>query len=188
MPRNAPSAAPALRVVDGGGRTHPKPFVEGFRLRPGERPAWIDLELAEDDLLAWRRRAAVPRLSVDVWLALQLEWMLVVADVGPDVAEHVVQAAAEANELPALAPTDELRSWVTWLCSGSAKQIDDLPSVVLPQRILARLRPSFVEREIHAVAGAPSHHQALTVELAAAVAGMTLEAWAYRTATRLAAH
>lgn len=84
--RSAHASAAVLRVVTGSARTHAQTDIDGFRLRPGERPTWIELELAEDEVVEWRRRAAARGLSIDVWLTLQVEWTLVVGDIGAETA------------------------------------------------------------------------------------------------------
>lgn len=183
MPRDA--AAPGFRVVAGSGSGTERAEVDGFRLRPTERPAWVELGLDPAERREWRARAAEFGLSVDVWLALQAEWALVVEDVGAATAEQLVSAAIATEATPRVAPTDELRAWVAWLRAAEPPGRDDLPSVALPQRLLGRLRPGPVESELRAYARRGSEEAAISVELAAAAAGMTLEAWAYRMAARL---
>ena len=169
----------ALSIVSGQAQRRRRLELGGFRLRPGERPAWIELELGYEERAAWRRLAAEAGLSVDVWVALQVEWTLVVEDIGAEPAERVVEQARAAATLPTLAPTEELRAWVAYLLASSPPS-DDLPSLALPQRLLARLRPADLEGELHARLIDASIDDAAAVELAAASVGMTLEAWAYR--------
>jgi hypothetical protein len=168
-----------LSVVNGQGRRRAQIELGGFRLRPGERPAWIELELGYEELAAWRHLAAESGLSVDVWVALQVEWTLVVEDVGAERSKLVVERARATAESPTLAPTQELRTWVAYLRASGA-QSDDLPSLALPQRLLARLHPADIECQLRARLAEASIDDAAVVELAAASVGMTLEAWAYR--------
>ena len=174
-----------LSVV--GGEAHRRERVElgAFRLRPCERPGWVDLRLSYEERTEWRCRAAATGLSVDVWLALQVEWTLVVEDIGTELSEHIVERAKAAAALPTLAPTDELRSWVTYLLARSATPIDDLPSLAMPQRLLARLRPADLESELRARSSGSAVDDAVALELAASAVGMTLEAWAYRETGRI---
>jgi hypothetical protein len=153
-------------------------------MRPCDRPAWIEVGLSQQERDEWRQHAADSGLSTDVWVALQIEWTLVVDDLGPERAARVL-ARASTDAVPALAPTDELRSWASHLATRSGPVTDDLPSVALPQRVLARLRPGDVDSELGTRVGRGLLEDAVTVELAAAKAGMTLEAWAYRAACRL---
>jgi len=177
--------ARSLSLVGGQARQRALVELGAFRLRPCERPAWIELELSYDERAEWRRVAAASGLSVDVWVALQVEWTLVVEDIGTELAEHVVERAKAAAALPTLAPTDELRSWVAYLLVRGSTPTDDLPSIALPQRLLARLHPAELERELRARSAECSLEDAVAVELAAARAGMTLEAWAYRETGRI---
>lgn len=169
----------ALSVVSGQARRRAQIELGAFRLRPGERPAWIELGLGYEERAAWRRLATASGLSVDVWVALQVEWTLVVEDIGAEQAGRVVERARAAAALPTLAPTEELRAWVAYLLASSAPS-DDLPSLALPQRLIARLRPSDLEGQLRARIANASIDDAAAVELAAASVGMTLEAWAYR--------
>jgi hypothetical protein len=174
----------ALSVLSGQGHRRAQLELGAFRLRPGERPAWIELGLGYEERAAWRRLAAAAGLSVDVWVALQIEWALVVEDIGAEQAERVVERAKAAATLPTLAPTEELRAWVAYLLASSPPS-DDLPSLALPQRLLARLRPADFEGELRARLVDASIDNAAAVELAAASVGMTLEAWAYRESASL---
>jgi hypothetical protein len=174
-----------LALVQGQGRQHEPTELEGFRLRPCERPAWIEVGLNYEERDEWRQRAADSGLSTDVWVALQIEWTLVVDDLDPERAARVLARARTDAVLPALAPTEELRSWASHLVARSGPVTDDLPSVALPQRVLARLRPGELDSDLRTRVGRGVLEDAVTVEVAAAKAGMTLEAWAYRAACRL---
>src|SRR5919204_5589539 len=100
----------ALSVLSGQGQHRARLELGAFRLRPGERPAWIELGLSYEERAAWRRLAAASGLSVDVWVALQVEWTLVVEDIGAEQAGRVVERAKAAAALPTLAPSEELRA------------------------------------------------------------------------------
>lgn len=177
----SPQTGP-LSVVGGQARQRARVELGAFRLRPCERPAWIELGLSYEECAEWHRLAAAFGLSVDVWIALQVEWTLVMEDIGTELGELVVERAKAAAALPTLAPTEELRKWVAYLRarSRSGTPTDDLPSLALPQRLLARLRPADLVSELRARSAGASVDDAVAVELAAASVGMTLEAWAYR--------
>jgi hypothetical protein len=174
-----------LSVVRGEGRRRERVELGAYRLRPCERPAWVDLRLSYEERTEWRCRAAASGLSVDVWVALQVEWTLVAEDIGAELSEHVVERAKAAAALPTLAPTEELRNWVAYLVARSATPTDDLPSLALPQRLLARLRPADLESELRSRSSGSSVDDAVALELAASSVGMTFEAWAYRETLRI---
>jgi hypothetical protein len=174
------SQARPVSLIRGEGRQRAQIPLGGFRLRPCERPAWIELGLSYEERAEWRQLAAPSGLAIDVWIALQVEWTLVTEDIGNELAQLVAERAKAAAAMPTLAPTDELRSWIAYLVGTSSAPTDDLPSVALPQRLLARLHPAELECELRARSDGSSLDDALAVELAAASVGMTLEAWAYR--------
>src|SRR5947207_2238772 len=107
-----PQAHP-LSVVGGEGRRRERLELGAYRLRPCERPAWVNIRLSYEERNEWRRRAAASGLSVDVWVALQVELTLVVQDIGAEMSGRIVERAKAAAALPTLAPTEELRSWIT---------------------------------------------------------------------------
>jgi hypothetical protein len=183
----SPASGPGLRVLDGLG-SRPSATSSGlFRVRPGERPVWIELRVDEDEARAWQRNAAAAGLSVDVWIALQAEWSLVARDLAhQDVLERLLRRARVAAEEPALAPTEELRRWLSFLRRGSVpKAENDLPSVAVPARIVARLAPAMLVVELRRSAAEALDPAAVVVERAASLHGMTMEAWAYREVARL---
>jgi hypothetical protein len=178
-----PKGNPVLSVLHGGGGERARVELTGFRLRPGDRPHWVELSIGYEEQAEWRRLAARHGLSADVWVALQVEWTLVIDDIGAEAAADVVERAGALAAAPMLAPTAELRSWVAYLAGGGIPS-DDLPSIALPERLVARLRPADLERELRGRSQTSSAVEAITVDIAAANAGMTLEAWAYREAMR----
>src|ERR1051326_2447855 len=97
-----------LSVVGGDGRRRERVELGAYRLRPCERPAWVDIRLSYEECSEWRRRAAASGLSVDVWVALQVELTLVVEDIGAEMGGHIVERAKAAAAMPRLAPTEEL--------------------------------------------------------------------------------
>ncbi len=97
------------------------------------------------------------------------------------------QAQAE-GACAVLAPTPELRAWVSILRGARRGPAvpDELPSVALPMRLVARVPPMARVAEVLAAANADavSLEIAVACDLAAALGGRTLEAWAYAAALR----
>jgi hypothetical protein len=166
--------------------------TEAIRIRPGDRAVWIDLSLDDREVRRWRSEAANAGLPVDAWLALQAEWSLVrsyLEQANATVTPHELVEAARAASAGALPPTDELRRWCRQLSGASTAAVprDELPTVVVPERLVAQLQPARRAGELIGYASSGSAREAAELDLAAAYAGLTLEAWAYRVALRLAA-
>jgi hypothetical protein len=155
-----------------------------LRVRPGDRPQWIDLSAEAGAFPAWRAAAETHRLPVDAVLALLLEWSTVVATGGIDIALLSVAAAHDARA-PRLAPTDDLRAWERQLAGrGPRPDADELPEASVPARVVAALgHPLDVTGRIDLTA-LPS---AVLADRAAARSGLTVETWALRTALRIRA-
>jgi hypothetical protein len=177
-----PSASSSgLRLLDGSGRGSPPAGSKSFRLRPAERPIWVELSVDEGQARAWLRRATTLGLSVDVWITLQAEWSLVARDLADgDVLERLLERASDVAQCPALAPTEDLRRWLRFLGRGPAPAESDLPSVAVPARIAARLARATLAADLERAAAEALDPRALVVERAASLQGMTMEAWAYR--------
>jgi hypothetical protein len=62
---------------------------------------------------------------------------------------------------------------------------DELPTVVLPERLLAQVVPHAVSEVLFAAVGSGDDEEALAVERAATAVGQAADAWAYLTALRL---
>jgi hypothetical protein len=156
-----------------------------LRLRPGDRPQWLDAPVAVEVLVRWRGAARKAGLPVDAWVALLLELELVVEELS-ELFEPVLESAAHVLKTPRLAFGDSRRRWVRQLTESSAPDDnDELPSLALPSRLLVRVPPNEqVSRFL------PIEHgdleAAKTLDLAAIGEGLTMEAWAYRCALRLA--
>lgn len=163
------------------------------RLRPGERPCWLELALSDEETGDLRRRAGREGLPSDVYVALSLEARLVDRELqaagGPALRELREQARAEGQRA-ALAPTPELRAWVAMLRGNCSCELpDELPSLALPTRLVMRLEPRARVSEVLAAARDESEliELAVACDLAAALAGRTLESWAYAASlTRMA--
>jgi ribosomal protein L22 len=129
----------------------------------------------------WATDAAAAGLSVDVWIALKLEWALVREDISQPRLEVVVGKARQRTSAPKLAPSDEFRRWLAYLSRGSRSQAEhDLPSVAIPARVVARIPPRLLETRVVDAANEPLDPGAIVVEHAAVLEGMTMESWAYR--------
>lgn len=152
-----------------------------FRLRPGERAAWFEVSAAEPEMRRWAADAAAAGLSVDVWIALKLEWSVVREDIPRPQLEVVVGKARQETSAPKLAPSDDLRQWLAYLTRGSQPQAEhDLPSVALPARVVGRIPPRLLATKVVDAANEPLDLDAIVVERAAVLEGMTMESWAYR--------
>lgn len=170
-----------LGVVLGGPQAAVAPSVN-FRLRPGERPTWIELDLPDDVVRGCTHRAASVGVSLDVAFALQLEWALVSADINAERLSGLVVCASELAASDRMAPTPELREWLAYLDADPADVPEhDLPSVALPSRLFARIPPASRSAALERAATALVDEAAVVVERAAAIVGMTMETWVYRT-------
>jgi hypothetical protein len=181
--------------------SHPHVLVDGNpfgdqrigTLRPGERPFWLELPMSDQCIARLRQCAAADGLRVGTRVSLSLEARLVERELrglgAPSLNELGAQAVAESDR-HALAPTPELRSWVATLrdpaITGTVIAPDELPSLALPTRLLARIPPLARFSEVLEAADADSDavELAVTCDIAAALAGRTLESWAYMTALR----
>lgn len=175
-----------LRVIRGG----PDPDTQSvgqpdgerppaMRLRPGERPLWVALDLSVRDVVRIRATAGNAGIGPDALMALAIEWMLVTEDL--EGAERRLRARAdEPDDFVRLAPTPALRTWVQLLGHRQEPVIDALPELLLPERLLARWRPEAASA-LRALDELPVA-AALAAERAAASAGLTLTEWSYRSA------
>lgn len=178
-----PAEGNTLRAVAGSGATSLPLFAQAApRVRPGDRPVWVDVPLTTVQALEWRARAAAQRLPLDAWLGLLLEHQLIhhrLRELGGEELARTVNAEVErANKSPRLAPTVELRSWIEQL-DGNDRASDDLPSVVLAARLLAQLPHDGRSEAIIAAAETGSEAEAVNLDRIAASNGLTPEAWAY---------
>lgn len=152
-----------------------RPSALGPRLRPGERPAWWDARADADAFESWRANAHSAQLSVDAWAALLLELELVLADLkqsggrAADLAEAVIAPEGVAH----LGPASALRGWLSHC--GRPRIEDELPELVLPERLIARLTPG---RALTGLLAPDRIKLALACDRRAALVGRTLESWA----------
>jgi hypothetical protein len=175
-----------LHLLPGVGHQAVENDLTSFRLRPTERAVWLETDASPDEIRAWEKEAAALGLSVDVWLAIKIEWRVVRGDAPDEELNAVVAEARREAEAARLAPSDELRRWLRFLGRGPQQRAEhDLPSVALPARVVARISPSMLRSSVSAAADEPFDSHALAVERAASLNGMTMEAWCYRTLARL---
>jgi hypothetical protein len=155
-----------------------------MRNRPGDRPIWIELpggEQAQKRLRVMARKAALP---VEVAVGLLLERDLVAAELG-DLWDMVLDEATTGLGLPRLGPGETWRQWVSQLRHGVERADDELPSLALPLRVLAQIPPA--EQVARVLDVEPEKLiAARTLDAAAALHGMTMQAWSLRSALRLA--
>jgi hypothetical protein len=173
--------------VLGGGATQLRAQVPP-RLRPGDRPVWVDLDLGSAQTRTWRSRATAYRLPLNAWLGLLLEYKLVSERLevlgGDPLIGAVLEEAERVSLLSRLAPTAELRCWVAQT-GGNTCAGDDLPSVVLAGRLLAQLPHDGRAEAICAAASSGKEEDAVRLDQVAAAEGLTPEAWAYLAALRV---
>lgn len=159
------------------------------RLRPGEAPCWIDDAIVDDaQAREWRHRAEDLGLGVDGWAALMLEFELVRREVeaaGSGAISGLIDEAYASARQERLGPTPALRNWIALFGQRGEAPRDELPALVLPERLLAQVRVGGL-RELLAAATGREPADAAACELAAAYEGRTLEAWALKTALSLA--
>jgi hypothetical protein len=172
-----PIAAPPLI------RTTPAPRP---RVRPGDFASYVSLRLGPGDEEILRMRAARLEMSVDALVAIVVELLaaqrlLLDLGVSADAADDT-QAQTIGGSPKALPPTGPLRDWVTSLEQGSgpgpgpAAATDELPQILLPDRLEPRLR-QLDHATIVAAAGGAALGLARRYDAEAAREGLTLTEW-----------
>jgi len=154
--------------------------VTALRTRPDDRPSWIEVAVPLETQQRWRGSARSARLPVDVWVSLLLERSLIAEELG-DSYRAVVEQAHEVLAVPRLPFGDARRRWIRQLTVGAPVTPDELPSLVLPGRLVARLAPAATMPRLVSLNGMDLS-DARALELAAMASGLTMEAWAYRSA------
>lgn len=150
-----------------------------FRTRPGDACAWVRLDLSPEQAWALRDAAEFACVSVDAWLAIMVEFHFVLDALdqilGPNQNVRLVMLETVQTMPVAVAPTQELRAWQASLSRAVVSRIDELPEVVLPERLLARTRDDIDVTDVLAIAF--DWPLALACELAASGRGQVLEAF-----------
>ena len=113
-----------------------------FRCRPGETPRWIRLALSDAQQEALRDAARNAKASVDALLAVTVEFLLALETVdsvlgGQAAARNALRRASD-GPLIRLAAFSEWRAWQSSLSGAQETGSDQLPEVVVSERLLAR--------------------------------------------------
>lgn len=143
------------------------------RIRPGERPSWWYAGADQVAFDRWRAQALAAGLGLDAWVSILLELDLALADLPPELGsgEFLRQAIENERSLPRLGPASGLRDWPHRCGAGEE---DELPELVLPARIAARLTPG---QPIDSRLDDGRIETAVACERCAALQGRTLESW-----------
>jgi len=178
-----PNRGDLLRAVEGNASASRLLAAGALRLRPGERPTWVDIHLTSAQARDWRARAHTFGLPVDVWLGVLLEYELVqrgLSAIGGDpLAASVASAASTAASDRRIAPTADLQRWVDQLRGSEQSRDDDLPSIVIATRLLAQIPHRGREAAVMTAASSGHEAEAIILDQVAAASGQTLETWAY---------
>jgi len=149
------------------------------RCRPGDIARWTCLQLSPAQGNELRDAATAGRVSVDVWLAVMLEFTGVIDMLGSD---HGVRDRLRAlqDEPMMIAALPGWRTWQTYVAGRAPTGRDELPEVVLPERLLASAGGAVdVSRALRAVEDWPL---ARSCELLACGHGQSLEVFVLRAA------
>jgi hypothetical protein len=149
------------------------------RCRPGDVAEWVRLDLSARQADALRDAAAGVSVALDAWLAVMIEFSISLHGLG-DAIGAVDDARAwlsqEADRHPIdVAYLPDWRAWQASLSRRIAPGPDELPEVVLPQRLIARCGGAVdVSVALNTVS---DWALARTCELIACGRGQTLEAF-----------
>jgi len=171
-----------LVVVRGEGSISPvrRLSAPSCRCRPGDVAQWVRLDLSGAQANALRDATVSAGVSLDAWLAVMIE-LLIALDAIDEAVGSPGRARARLSQAlagwpVAVAALPEWRTWQASLSRRSPPALDELPEVVLPQRLVARSGGSIdVSRAVGATSDWPL---ARSCELAASGRGQTLEAFA----------
>jgi hypothetical protein len=151
-----------------------------MRLRPGERPVWVDAEVWQAQWGQWRAQAAERGVGVDGLIATWIEFRGVVDDLEnlgmSDAAELLGGLAGAELREDRLAPSPALQAWVAALSgtSPSVAYMDELPELMLSGRLWQW--PS-AKQALGTPIESASITLAVKLEVAAARRGLTMQAW-----------
>jgi len=149
------------------------------RCRPGDVAEWVRLELSSAQAEALREVAAAASVALDVWLAVMVEFSISLRALrGPfgsvDAARAELAKRAEVWPIE-VAWLPEWRAWQSSFSRRLGTGGDELPEVVLPQRL--RVRAGGAIDVAAALDCGGDWALARVCELAACGAGQTLEAF-----------
>jgi hypothetical protein len=168
--------------VRGGGSSHAVRRLSppACRCRPGEIATWVRLDLRADQADVLRDVADSAGISVDAWVAVMVEFSAaldVLAAVLGSVERARGRLSQAVNARPMrVAALPEWRTWQRYLARRVPTGVDELPEVVLPQRLLARGGGTI--DLARALAAASDWSLARGCELVACGCGQVLEAFA----------
>lgn len=178
-----------MNVVAGQGRLRPLATPAAPpRSRPGEAPAWVSVSVSPAEGRDWRQRAKRHGIGVDAWLGIVLEAHVVAEFLGSGGAwpDEMRDALASTSADARLAPTDALRRWVRLLegqfADDGAALADELPTVVLGERLIAQVPARLLTETMRAATSTADEDLAIACDRAAALHGVTLESWVLRQA------
>jgi hypothetical protein len=137
--------APARLAAVGGGAITPAVRRRSpplCRCRPGDVATWVRLDPSTGQAQALRDAAGSSGVSIDAWLAVMAEFaagLEVVAGALGSRAQARERLSRAVSDLPVMvAPLPGWRTWQGYLARRSPAGRDELPEVVLPERVIAR--------------------------------------------------
>jgi hypothetical protein len=149
------------------------------RCRPGESPRWVRLDLTPQQAAELRNAASTAGVALDAWLAITLEFAITLRLLARGLGSPAAARARLGHRIETC-PLDMARdpAWRVWQASLSGRagsRADELPEVVLPQRLVARTA-GVIDPSV-ALAHAIDWPLARACELAACGRGQTPEAF-----------
>ena len=149
------------------------------RCRPGDLPTWVSLDLSAGQADELRAAGAAAGVSLDAWLAVMIEFSIslpVLGSVWASVNVARTRLSCRVEMCPVdVAPLPEWRAWQSSLSRRAVPARDELPEVVLPQRLVVRSRRAIDISSALELAG--DWELARACELVACGRGQTLEAF-----------
>jgi hypothetical protein len=165
-----------LTIVEGAGikaRSTREPNTAP-RLRPGDDGRYMTLSLDADSRNRLRQAAGEIGVSVDALFSTTVEMLdceRLLHTAG--VSQQPLTASPGPTSVTQLAPTSALRCWVTALTRGaSAPVCDELPEVIVPERLVPRLRRVGEHEVLESACRRGA--EAIRIEALAAGQGLTL--------------
>lgn len=149
------------------------------RCRPGDVAEWVRLDVSAVQAEGLRDAAAAASVSVDAWLGVMVEFWIALRALG-EAMGSVEAARMQLSRAIDDRPVDVawLPDWRAWQASFSRRDVpgpDELPEVVLPQRLVVRC--GGVVDVSGALGRGADWALARACELAACGRGQTLEAF-----------
>lgn len=149
------------------------------RCRPGDVATWVRLDFEAGQADDLRDAASDAGVSVDAWLAVMVEYTAGLQTLegalgSPEEARQLLSAALDGPPVMVAALPD-WRTWQAYLARRTVGGPDELPEVVLPQRLVARGNGDV--DLARALSAAPDWPLARRCEIAAAGRGLILEAF-----------